>query len=48
MDGICGRQCKPNAAQQDYHKSLSDSVGELDKDLTGHSIPAIEKALAAV
>lgn len=31
-----------------YHKSLSDVlIGELDKDLTGHSIQDIEKALAA-
>ena len=31
-----------------YHKSLSDIlVGELDKDLTGHSLQDIEKALAA-
>lgn len=31
-----------------YHKSLSDVLlGELDKDLTGHSIQEIEKALAA-
>ncbi|MGV1754018.1 MULTISPECIES: host attachment family protein [Rhizobium/Agrobacterium group] len=31
-----------------YHKSLSDILlGELDKDLTGHSIQDIEKALAA-
>jgi protein required for attachment to host cells len=31
-----------------YHKSLSDVlIGELDKDLTGHTIPEIEKALAA-
>ena len=31
-----------------YHKSLSDVLlGELDKDLTGHSIQDIEKALAA-
>jgi protein required for attachment to host cells len=31
-----------------YHKSLSDIlVGELDKDLTGHSLQDIEKAIAA-
>jgi protein required for attachment to host cells len=31
-----------------YHKSLSDVLlGELDKDLTGHSVQDIEKALAA-
>ncbi|KQR73401.1 host cell attachment protein [Rhizobium sp. Leaf384] len=31
-----------------YHKALSDViVGELDKDLTGHSIHDIEKAIAA-
>ena len=31
-----------------YHKQLSDIlVGELDKDLTGHSLQDIEKALAA-
>ena len=31
-----------------YHKSLSDVlIGELDKDLTGHSVQDIEKALAA-
>ena len=31
-----------------YHKEVSDRlVGELDKDLTGHPIPDIEKALAA-
>jgi protein required for attachment to host cells len=31
-----------------YHKSLSDVlIGELDKDLTGHTIQDIEKALAA-
>ncbi|WP_426230557.1 host attachment family protein [Pararhizobium sp. DWP3-4] len=31
-----------------YHKSLSEIlVGEIDKDLTGHSIQDIEKALAA-
>jgi protein required for attachment to host cells len=31
-----------------YHKSLSEVlIGELDKDLTGHSIQDIEKALAA-
>ncbi|CVI24249.1 host cell attachment protein [Rhizobium rhizogenes] len=29
-----------------YHKSLSDVlIGELDKDLTGHSVQDIEKAL---
>ena len=31
-----------------YHKALSDViVGELDKDLTGHSIQDIEKAISA-
>ena len=31
-----------------YHKSLSDVlIGELDKDLTGHTVQDIEKALAA-
>ena len=31
-----------------YHKSLSEVlIGELDKDLTGHSLQDIEKALAA-
>ncbi|KAA3523517.1 host cell attachment protein (plasmid) [Rhizobium sp. NIBRBAC000502774] len=31
-----------------YHKSLSDVlIGELDKDLTGHSVQDIEKALAS-
>lgn len=31
-----------------YHKEVSDRlVGELGKDLTGHPIPDIEKALAA-
>lgn len=31
-----------------YHKEVSDRlVGELDKDLTGHPIDEIEKALAA-
>ncbi|PZM14370.1 host attachment family protein [Rhizobium tubonense] len=31
-----------------YHKSLSAVlIGELDKDLTGHSLQDIEKALAA-
>ncbi|MGE8584556.1 MAG: host attachment family protein [Agrobacterium tumefaciens] len=31
-----------------YHKSLSDVlIGELDKDLTGHSVRDIEKALAS-
>lgn len=30
-----------------YHKKLSDVlIGELDKDLTGHSLQDIEKALA--
>ena len=30
-----------------YHKEVSDRLaGELDKDLTGHPIPDIEKALA--
>ncbi len=30
-----------------YHKSLSEVlIGELDKDLTGHSVQDIEKALA--
>ena len=34
--------------RKSYHKSLSDVlVGELDKDLTGHSLQDIEKALAA-
>lgn len=34
--------------RKSYHKSLSDVlIGELDKDLTGHTIPEIEKALAA-
>ena len=34
--------------RKSYHKSLSDIlIGELDKDLTGHSIQDIEKALAA-
>jgi protein required for attachment to host cells len=34
--------------RKNYHKSLSDVlVGELDKDLTGHTIADIEKALAA-
>ncbi|UIK08232.1 host attachment family protein [Neorhizobium galegae] len=34
--------------RKSYHKSLSDIlVGELDKDLTGHSLQDIEKALAA-
>lgn len=34
--------------RKSYHKSLSDVlVGELDKDLTGHSVQDIEKALAA-
>jgi protein required for attachment to host cells len=34
--------------RKSYHKSLSDVlIGELDKDLTGHSIQDIEKALAA-
>ncbi|MBO9112202.1 host attachment protein [Agrobacterium sp. S2/73] len=31
-----------------YHKSLSEVlIGELDKDLTGHSVRDIEKALAS-
>lgn len=34
--------------RKSYHQSLSDIlVGELDKDLTGHTIPDIEKALEA-
>lgn len=34
--------------RKSYHKSLSEVlVGELDKDLTGHSLQDIEKALAA-
>jgi protein required for attachment to host cells len=34
--------------RKNYHKSLSDVlIGELDKDLTGHSVQDIEKALAA-
>jgi protein required for attachment to host cells len=34
--------------RKSYHKSLSDVlIGEIDKDLTGHSIQDIEKALAA-
>jgi protein required for attachment to host cells len=34
--------------RKSYHKSLSDIlIGELDKDLTGHSVVEIEKALAA-
>jgi protein required for attachment to host cells len=34
--------------RKSYHKSLSDVlIGEIDKDLTGHTIPEIEKALAA-
>lgn len=34
--------------RKSYHKSLSDVlVGELAKDLTGHSLHDIEKALAA-
>ncbi|EHS53396.1 Host attachment protein [Rhizobium sp. PDO1-076] len=34
--------------RKNYHKSLSEVlVGELDKDLTGHTIQDIEKALAA-
>jgi len=34
--------------RKSYHKSLSEVlIGELDKDLTGHSIQDIEKALAA-
>ncbi|CUX05925.1 conserved hypothetical protein [Agrobacterium fabacearum TT111] len=33
--------------RKSYHKSLSDVlIGELDKDLTGHSVQDIEKALA--
>lgn len=31
-----------------YHKTLSAMiVGEIDKDLTGHTIPEIEKAIAS-
>ncbi|MDP1026265.1 host attachment family protein [Sphingomonas sp. KR1UV-12] len=31
-----------------YHKEVTDRLkGELDKDLTGHPIPEIEKAIAA-
>ncbi len=31
-----------------YHKEVADRLaGELDKDLTGHPVPEIEKALAA-
>jgi protein required for attachment to host cells len=31
-----------------YHKSVSERlIGELDKDLTGHPIPEIEKLIAA-
>lgn len=34
--------------RKNYHKSLSDIlIGELDKELTGHSLKDIEKALAA-
>lgn len=34
--------------RKNYHKSLSEIlVGELDKDLTGHSLNDIEKALEA-
>lgn len=34
--------------RKSYHKSLSEVlIGELDKDLTGHSLQDIEKALAA-
>jgi protein required for attachment to host cells len=34
--------------RKSYHKSLSAIlIGELDKDLTGHSLQDIEKALAA-
>ncbi|MEO9340286.1 host attachment protein [Mesorhizobium sp. SB112] len=34
--------------RKSYHKSLSDILlGELDKDLTGHSMQDIEKALAS-
>jgi len=34
--------------RKSYHKSLSDVlIGELAKDLTGHSLQDIEKALAA-
>lgn len=34
--------------RKSYHKSLSEIlIGELDKDLTGHSVVEIEKALAA-
>jgi protein required for attachment to host cells len=34
--------------RKSYHKQLSAVlVGELDKDLTGHSVEAIEKALEA-
>lgn len=34
--------------RKSYHKSLSDVlIGELDKDLTGHTIAEIESALAA-
>ncbi|MGA1834297.1 host attachment family protein [Rhizobium wenxiniae] len=34
--------------RKSYNKALSDIlIGELDKDLTGHSISEIEKALAA-
>ena len=34
--------------RKSYHKALSDIlIGELDKDLTGHPLQDIEKALAA-
>ena len=34
--------------RKNYHKQLSAVlIGELDKDLTGHSVQAIEKALEA-
>lgn len=34
--------------RKSYHKSLSDVlIGEVNKDLTGHSLQDIEKALAA-
>ncbi|NTA13531.1 host attachment family protein [Agrobacterium tumefaciens] len=37
----------PGEMRKGYHKSLSDVlIGELDKDLTGHSVQDIEKALA--
>lgn len=36
----------PGEMRKGYHKQLSAVlVGELDKDLTGHSVPQIEKAL---